>query len=351
MANQPKAWFNRAKPRYADAFRIFDKARYVFIGYPLLRKGAKYDPQALRSCLVDPTCPRDEWERYKPEGRKGAMFTRNRKFVPRVTKKSIVVIPLPKEGAVYVARINGPFEIVDSPAWAEDYLKLRECQGLDHRDDEKHPYIADVAQGWPVDEYKRFPLSFVPGWMRQSMFGRSTFGDFWCHHPTDKNTTAWDVLNTILEEQHTVSMLWTLDLEEIKRRLVNTMTANAFEHLVVSALQLTHPDQIWYQTGGPGDGGIDGMGIDEESGEVVGLMQAKLVCRSSLNLANLGHQKQMIRRYAAVLIQEKPEIPVDGTELLDLEWIARAVRCHWQDLPQARAMRVGKPSIKMKRRA
>ena len=344
MPNQSQriAWFNRAKPLGADAFEIFKQANRVFIGYPLGKKGGNFDPHALRSCLVNPDpsiCADNEWECYKPNGQKGGMFTRNRNFIPGVTKGSIVAIPRAEDGAVYIGRIKGPFEIVNSPKWREDYLKLRECQGLG---DWQDTYIAEVAQGWLVDEYKRFPLSIIPGWMRRSMFGRSTFGKFEDYHPIDTSTTSWGVLNQILEGQYKVPTSWTLDLEEIKHRLVDTMTANAFEHLVVSLLQLEHPDEIWHQTGGPGDGGIDGLGSDE-NGDVVGLMQAKLYYDGQpLNLDNLA-DKQKLRRYAAILIPENPRPPTDGTVLLDLEWIARAVRRHWQALPQARTMRIGRP--------
>ena len=343
MSNQVQekkiAWFNRAKPLGANAFEIFQQASRVFIGYPLIKEDVNFAPHALRSCLVDPTCP-DEWECYKPSGRKGGMYTRIRNFIPCVTKGSIVVIPRAEEGAIYVGRINGLFEIVNSPNWGKDYRKLRKKQKLKW----KYKNIAQVAQGWPVDEYKRFPLSVIPGWMRRSMFGRSTFGRFEDCHPLDADTTAWAVLDQILKGQYQVSASWTCDLVEIKRRLVDTMTANAFEHLVVSLLQLEHPNEIWHQTGGPGDGGIDGLGSGENS-KVVGLMQAKLYDdgRQPLNLGKLGRQRSL-RRYAAILVQERRNPPTDGTVLLDLEWIADAVRRHWQALPQACAMRVGERS-------
>ena len=354
MSNQVQekkiAWFNRAKPLGKDALEIFKKASRVFIGYPLIREDVKFNPHALRSCLVNPdpsVCPDDEWKCYRQSGQIGSMQTKNREFIPCVTKGSIVAIPRTEEGAIYVGRISGPFEIVDSPNWEGDYQSLR---GKDWENDD----IAQVAQGWSVDEYKSFPLLLLPVWMHQSIFGpgrQQTFGKF-DDHPINNNTTAWGVLDQILEGQYKFPNKfppsWTLDLDEIKSRLVDTMTPNAFENLIVSLLQLEHPDEAWHQTGGPGDGGVDGLGIDA-NGVVVGLMQAKryysyLLNLGSLNLGNLTHQ-QSLRRYAAILLPENPTPLTDGrTELLDLEWIARAVLRHWQALPQACAMRVGERS-------
>ena len=318
--------------------KIFKEARRVFIGYPLFRKEAPDDPSALRTRLVDPTtCPDGEWAREIAGKEYHRQYNRNRNFILLVTPGSIVVIPRPEQGAVYVGRIFGRFEIVDSPPWADEYLELRREQGLDWDDNE---YIADVAQGWPVDGYERIDLSRLPGWLRHSMFGRSTFGQFH-DHPINQNKTAYDELDRILKGD-IVRTSWTLEPDEIKRRLVDTLTASAFEHLVVSLLQLEHPNEIWHQTGGPGDGGIDGLGSNEE-GEIVGLMQAKLYAGSAPRLGNilLGHSDRRIERYAAVLIPEEPDPPTDGTRLLDLAWVADAVRRHWRVLPQARAMRVG----------
>ena len=336
------AFFCRAKPQGADALPICKKAERIFIGYPLLRKGAMYDPGALRTCLVDPTCPDGEWAREivgnEIVGDKyRRQLNRNRNFIPLVTPGSIVVIPRPEQGAVYVGRIVGRFEIVDSPPWADEYLDLRVEQQVP-LGDEKYWHIADVAQGWPVDEYKHVDLPRIPGWLRRSMFGRSTYGKFH-DHPMDQTPTAYDVLDLILKGD-IVRTCWTLEPNEIKRRLVDTLTPNAFENLVVSLLQLEHPNEIWHQTGGPGDGGIDGIGSNNE-GEVVGLMQAKLYAWSAPGLGDLGHSDRRIARYAAVLIPEEPNPPTGGTRLLDLAWIADAVRRHWRVLPQARAMRVG----------
>ena len=344
----PIAFYCRAKPQKCDAFPIFEMARRVFIGYPVVRPNA-YNPQALRACLVDPTCPDKEWQEQTEAFKEISffkVFTQNRNFIHEVEKHRveggvIVVIPRPREGAAYLARINGPFEIVDAPSWGQAYLTFRNQEGLDVDDENTH-HIADVAQGWPVDEYRRIKLSRIPGWIRRSLFGRSTYGRFDVQHPLDRNVTSYDVLAQILNGSPPVRLAWTLEPDEIKKRLVDTLNnPSAFENLVVSLLQLEHPDEMWHHTGGSGDGGIDGFGSNEV-GAVVGLMQAKFRAYRAPNLGNIDDDNGAgIRRYAAVLIPETPREPTDGTRLLNLNWIASAVHRHWRRLPLAITMRVG----------
>ena len=342
----PIAIYCRAKPQICNALEIFNRAGRVFIGWPLLRKKETYNPQGLRTCLVDPACPDDEWTREINGREKTKPFTQNRNFIHKVEKHrveggAIVVIPRPREGIAYLARINGPFEIVDTPSWGQDYLTLRNQQGLDV-DDKKAHHIADVAQGWPVDEYRRVAFSRMPGWLRRSLFGRSTYGRFDAHHPLDEAVTSYDVLDQILNGSPPVRLSWTLEPDEIKKRLIDTLNnPSTFENLVVSLLQLEHPDEMWHHTGGSGDGGIDGFGCNE-AGDVVGLMQAKFRANNAPNLSNLGvDDEERIRRYAAVLLPETPREPTDETCLLNLDWISCSVRRHWRNLPLALTMRVG----------
>lgn len=340
------AFFCRAKPQDYDALEIFKTANMVFIGYPLLKQGHTYDPQALRTCLVDPTCGDNEWasalkEKKADKGFNARAFNKNRNFIKnQVTIGSIVVIPRPEQGKAYLGRITEPFQIVNSPSWAKDYLELRNASA---DEDREYSYIADVAQGWKVDEYRDIDLSEIPGWIRHSMFGRSTYGKIRKHHPLDEELdekeTSFDVLQRICAGQSVVDYQLTSELTKIKRRLIDTLTANAFESLVVSLLQLEYPDEIWQHTGGPGDGGIDGLGFNEK-GKVVGLMQAKLFASSAPELGSLGHDNHQIRRYAAVLVPENPSHPSHGTELLNLDWIAEKVLKHANRLPQAIALRV-----------
>ena len=333
----PIAFFCRAKPQRADILSICLKHERIFVGWPLFRDGTP-KKDGWRALIVDPTCPRDKWEQALRGRKSTRQFSQNRNFIDRVTPGSIVVIPRPEQGAVYCSRVKDDFEIVDAPPWADEYLKLRKHQGLEWDDLE---YLADVVQSWPVDQYKRIELPQIPGWLRHSMFGQSTYGEF-KDHPLDKTmTTAYGEFDRLLNGDGPVWTDWTLDVDEIKRRLVDTLTPTAFEHLVVSLLQLEHPDEIWHQTGGPGDGGIDGLGSNEK-GEVVGLMQAKLRTSSVPQLGGLGHSDRQIVRYAAILVLEGQDRETDdNTTLLDIEWIAKKFLRHRHDLPQALAMRVG----------
>lgn len=128
----PIAFYCRARPQQCDTLSVFHETRRVFIGWPLHRGGrAEYNPQALRTCLVAPTVPEGEWQAI---GDRNSNHSRNRNFVLEVEAAreggAIVVIPRPQEGAAYLARITGPFEIVDAPPWGGRYLQLRREQRL-----------------------------------------------------------------------------------------------------------------------------------------------------------------------------------------------------------------------------
>lgn len=333
----PIAFQCRAKPQGCDAVTIFEEARRVFIGYPLVRQDVSYDSRALKACLVDPRCSDEEWRR-ETAGRENRSFTRNRNFIPSVTKGSIVVIPRPGQGVAYLGRIDGPFKIVNAPRWAQAYLDLRKHHGLDI-DDNKNQHVADVAQGWRVDEYSRIDLSRIPGWIRRSLLGRSTYNKL-SSHPLDLGLTSHDVLDGILAGLDTPPLTWSLDPQVVKRRLVDTLSnPSAFENLVVALLQLEYPHEIWNHCGGPGDGGIDGIG-SSEAGKVVAVMQAKYYAAKPPALTDPKADRPL-RRYTAVLLPENPVVPTDESRLLNLAWITDAVLRHWERLPLAQTMRIG----------
>lgn len=338
----PIAFYCRAKPQDADAFEVFNEAQRVFIGYPLLRKYADgtdyaYDSQNLDQCLVNPMDDFD-WGVQISKHKKTQQFNKNRNFAKRVTRGSIAVIPRPELGSVYLAKVTSDFEITNNPVWADNYIKLRAKAKL-NIDDTSKRHIADVCQGWQVKKYKQVDLSKLPAWLRRSLFGRTTYGVF-KNHPLDENITAFDCLDDLYEDRPLKALTWTTKINEVKERLIENLSANSFEHLVVSLLQLEHPNEIWHQTGGPGDGGIDGLGSDDH-GNAVGIMQAKFYSEHAPVLP-LKNDKG-IRRYAAVLLPEHPVCTEISTKLLDLNWTAKMVVKHCKKLPLATTMRVGNP--------
>lgn len=336
---EPIAFFCRAKPQEADAFEIFDSAKRVFVGYPLYRSGVGYDPARLQSCLVSPDprhCADEEWLREIAGSDYKRQCNRNRNFIPSVVAGSIVVIPRPERGAMFAARVTGDFEIVDAPSWAADYMSLRARQGR-YLDDEKHAHIADVAQGWKVDGYVRIDLGRVPGWIRHSTLQRQTYGVL-KNNPFEPAVTAWSILDKLLRGDGVLSTDWTSHLDRVKSRLVAMTTPSSFEHLIVSLLQLEYPDQIWQQTGGPGDGGIDGIGSTPD-GKTIGIMQAKWSAYEAPDFSKYNVDPS-IQRFGAVLLLGSDRRPTDGTQVLDIDWIAKAVIRHSHQLPFARALRV-----------
>lgn len=190
-----------------------------------------------------------------------------------------------------------------------------------------------------MKKYRRIDLVRLPGWMRRSLFGRSTYNEL-SSHPLDRDLTAHVVLDRILAGAYTIDMSWSLNFEVVKRRIVDTVSNPCeFENLVVALLQLDYPREIWQHTGGSGDGGIDGLGSNE-AGEVVAVMQAKYHATTAPRLGNVNPDRPL-RRYAAVFLPENRKERTDETCLLDLDWITRAVCRHWQRLPFAITRRIG----------
>jgi|GEM_PF-3780837 len=333
----PIAFYCRAKPRQSDAWPIFRDVKRVFIGYPMVRKGAAYDPRNLASCLVNPACDEAEWAEQcdRPDYRRD--YASNRNLARDVAPGSIVVIPRPASGLAHLGRISGPFEIVNDPQWLDDYMKLRKAQHV-YGDESGNQHGADVAQGWPVEAWVSVPLAAVPGWIRRSLFGRSTYGRLGSH-PSDSAETAQDVLGRLLDAKGRSALRApTRDPDEVIKRLFDTLTASAFEHLMVNLMQLEHPGEVWMHTGGPGDGGVDGMAVGE-NGETAAVMQCKLYGAQE-PWPRPDDAPASMRRVFAVLGDWGSKPPEDGTERWDAGMIARLVLKHARDLPEARSMRI-----------
>ena len=197
-------------------------------------------------------------------------ITLNRGFAKNVLSGSMVVIPRPGNGICYIGRIAGKFELVDDPPWADDYLELRRQSGLDASNVRSH--IGDVVQSWAVEDFRVVPFPVMPGWIKYLLLSRSTIG--WLSNRPDGRAEARNVLQQLYEGEYTPDFSPTRSIGAIEGRLLDWTTPSSFEHLVCSLLQCEYPDEHWIQTGGSGDGGADGLSIDQ-NGRILVALQCK----------------------------------------------------------------------------
>jgi hypothetical protein len=78
------------------------------------------------------------------------------------------------------------------------------------------------------------------------------------------------------------------------------LTPTGLETLSIDLLNLENKDQTWFHSGGMGDMGVDGFGIDND-GNVVGLLQ----CKIKIGLDNLEKLKNDIKERLNVLIDSQ----------------------------------------------
>jgi hypothetical protein len=332
--SEPIVFFSRCKPQYADVIDIVLSERRIFIGHPMAREGATYNPKNLKSCVVDPSCEDDEWAVAHASSDKRRQFNQNRNLIRNVQKGSIAMVPRPSRGVIYCGKIISDFELEDAPGWYEKYMDIR-----GDTDGEDTWHAADVAQGWRVDQFKPIPVPRIAAWIRRSLFGRSTYGVI---HPDQIGGDPYPVISRAIEGDGFEQREWTLDASLIEKRLINDLTPSTFEHLVVSLLQLEHPSEVWSQVGGSGDGGVDGVGAGQ-NGNVTGLLQCKWqywgeeVFSTDSVWAN---DNRPLRKYLAAL-RYAEDVKPQGCIFLDRVKVASMIVQHHKRLPQALSMRIG----------
>ena len=285
---------------------------------------------------MDPWIPDKEWSGLKRKvvGPR-PQHQQNRNFIREIQPGAIALVPRAKMGVVYAGRVLRPFELLDCPPWADDYLRLRKEQGLTVAN--VPDLLADVAQCWEVDCFHAIPYPAIPAWMRRSLFGRSTYGRIAPAPFTSTDPHA--ELSRLLESSVRSAPAWTGEVREVERRLIDGVGPSAFEHLCVALLQLEDPQSVWVQVGGAGDGGVDGIGADEQ-GSVVGLLQCKWAYwggdQFSANDTAVGVQRRIL---AALLHPETTRIQA-GVEFWSRERVATLVLKHSARLPLAASLRV-----------
>ena len=338
--HKPIVFFSRCKPNGSDAIDVALENNRVFIGYPLLRSDVTYDPLNLQSCVANPSGPDEDWRSAHVAARKKRPeYNRNRNLVKSVVPGSIALVPRPSGGVIFCGVVEGGFRLENAPPWSTRYLDIRRKQKL--AVDSDHPHAADVAQCWMVDRLRPIPVTRLPPWIRRSLFGRSTYGVI--RKLEEMEDEPYDTIQRILGSAGFQPVPWTVDRAEIERRLLDNLTPSSFEHLVVSLLQLEHRHETWSQVGGPGDGGIDGVGAAHD-GAVAALLQCKWQYDGQETFPNTSNWISAgvpFRRYLAALLYPKNFRPVNGIEFLDRSKVADLMIRHHARLPEAIAMRVG----------
>ena len=123
-----------------------------------------------------------------------------------------------------------PFELLDDPPWADDYLQLRRDQNRPVEDECNH--LADVALCCEVDQFRPIPFPLIPAWIRRSLLGRSTYGRI--SPLPELGLEPYSVLDRLIEKPEQAERPWTSDVAEVERRLVDAVGPNTFEHLCVA---------------------------------------------------------------------------------------------------------------------
>lgn len=282
MNQKPIVFFIRNKPQDADIIELNLKLKRVFVGYPPFKKGKKFDENNIKSCTYD--ISNDSFTKDDIEDptfyRSG--IAQNIGLVAEAIPDSFVIIPRPERGYYYIGKIK-KFELVNSPTWTDDYKKIRIEQKLNWEEkDVGHQYhVGDIIQSWIVEEFKPVSPFKFPAWIRHSLFGRSTIGRI---KDLDNNNQVYDIISKLyLGKSINVADKSTKD------KLLYFLSPETFEHFMCNLLLLEHTknNQIWVHIGGSGDGGIDCIGFDKKSREVIGIAQCKLKKQSVKEMKEL----------------------------------------------------------------
>lgn len=346
MANEI-VFFCRCRPQDSDPIDIVLKQKRVFIGYPAWRDGKSGQDFDFRSAMVDlASVARDYIHNAEPDPIRRRQIKANVNLVHEVGNNSIVLVPRPDRGLVYIGRTCG-FELIDNPPWGDDYINLRKSQKKKPIDS-RGSHLADVVQGWNVDRWRAIPFTAIPAWIRKSFFGRSTFGRINTIDLGHEKLDPLEELNLLIENQdllienqERICPHKTSDCGEIEKRLVTDIGPSSFEHLVVALLQLERPSEIWSHVGGSGDGGVDGVGTNRV-GKVVGLLQCKWRHEGGELSFERGNRSDVdTTRFIATLLHSNKLKEAPGTKLLDRSVIAKLVLKHASSLPWAKSMQIG----------
>jgi len=332
------AFYIKCHPYGVDLRSLVLQHHKVFIGYAPLRKGSVWDPHNVKASLLDISVENNDWNPEKLDEKKLSkvhkkQISENRGYATKIDRCDMVVLPRPGEGVCYIGRIAGKFELVNDPPWAEEFLRLCKKHKLDCPNEAD--LIAEVVQSWPVEGWRCIAFPLIPRWISYSLLSRSTIG--WLHDRPDKKHRVVEVLDQIYTTgTFKANLEPTIDKTEVEGRLLDWITPSIFEHLICQLLQLENPKEHWWHMGGAGDGGVDGIVVN--NGRVVAAVQCKWKFDSDPYQLGEKLQRQLQKQwgnpvnvYVAILYNEHKDNKIqsfNGVTLLNRERIAELLVKH-----------------------
>jgi hypothetical protein len=253
---------------------------------------------------------------------------------------SIALVPRPSEGLIYAGYIAGDFRVNYDASRYDAALKIFEAHGKPDNDELR--LSGELAQGWDVESWVALPMPVVPGWIRSSLFGRSTYCAIGASNGHEDPLKVVARLMRMRQEGRSFELRdWTLDPAEVRRRLFDALTPNLFEGLMISLLQLEQPGLAWLGVGGSGDGGIDGIASDD-GGDVVALLQCKWIWRGEqvFTEPSVWTGLKQPTRYFAFMAGPKPDKAAADQALGPAEIVSLVIK-HAARLPLAMGLRIG----------
>jgi hypothetical protein len=334
--NQEILFYSKCKPQSCDAWPVAKSAKRVFVGYPVrVNPNVEEDWRAIgcRNIYRDFRSPdwHSSWTSHLGRGFR-AQVTGNRNLANRIGAGSIVIVPRLSTGLCHVGVLSGSFELVDNPEWADDYLRLRKSQGA--YDNAEIDLIGDIAQTWPISSWHDIPFMNIPRWISYRLLSRNTVGVI-----DDLNGCSTSALDTIKKLIDNPDRFITLNPDNLEVELLNWLSPQSFEHLIVNLLQLeAHNDTYWHHVGGSGDDGVDGIGVDN-SGHLKAVLQCKWHYGGSINKLFSIIDRPSINSVVAVLhgVQELNFNIQPHQIFLNRASIASLIIKHKERLPNAGA--------------
>lgn len=322
-------FYVKCRPRGHNLWALAESYRKVFIGYPPWNRGIPdhvqrsewpHTIQDISSADFDDSKVRDV--SWKPR------ITANRNLSRRIGEGSIVLVPRPADGVCHAGHISGPFEISSEPAYIDAALRYI-------NDDYKSDLDlwGDVTQTWPVERWVDVPFAFLPGWTRYRLLSQNTIGEV-------KHLDALAVMESLLANPAKMPTDWTRtnDPETVLDRMSFYLTPSAFEHLAVELLQLEYPTGHWLHVGGSGDGGVDGICVEND-----GSVRCTLQCKWSLPDQPIERPSLVrpdVRHYIASLSRSPWKHAPKHSEMLYGLDIAAMLIQHAENVPAAKTLGV-----------